>query len=157
MTAIARPLSPGELRLAGGMFGTAIDFARVRIHNRKAYFFQPAGTAITPNGEIYFPPQSYQADFSRTVGDAAWLIHELTHVWQHQRGMWVRVRGMLNRRYAYGDLSRAQKAFTSFGIEKQASIVADCFLLRHKARPTRGSGALADYERLIPFLPGSAG
>ena len=150
---IARALTPGERAAAAGVFGPAIDHARVRVHNRKAYFFQPADTAITPNGEIYFPPGAYLADFSIDLASSAWLIHELTHVWQYQHGVWVRLQGILHREYGYGDLTGADRAFASFHIEQQASIVEDYFRMTHGARPRRGTGALADYRRIIPFLP----
>ena len=150
---VARSLTSGEQGQAVGIFGNAIDYTRVRVHNTKAYFFQPDDTAITPNGEIYFPAQVYKADFSTDVDSAAWLIHELTHVWQHQHGMWVRVQGTLHRTYNYGDLAGSSRAFASFYIEQQASIVEDYFVVIHGRRARRGSGARADYERIIPFLP----
>jgi len=154
--AISRGLTPGEQRIAATIFGISIDYGRVLIHNRKAYFFQPADTAITPNGEVYFPPSSYKADFSKTVGDAAWLVHELTHVYQHQHGMWVRTQGLLHRKYDYGDLSQTKRTIAGFLIEQQASIVEDYFKLIHHAQPTRGTGSKADYERVITFLPGKS-
>lgn len=148
---IARPLVEGELACARGIFGDAIDYARVRIHNRKAYFFQPANVAITPNGQIYFPPTSYRADFSTNAHDAAWLIHELVHVWQHQQGMWVRLLGMIFRRYAYGDLRGATRPFRRYWIEQQAGIVEDWYRITHGLRARYGTGTVADYERVVPF------
>ena len=136
------------------VFGAALDFGRVKIHNRRAYFFQPSNTAITPNGEVYFPPASYKDDFSTTIGDASWLIHELTHAWQYQQGMWVKLRAVFNRNYHYGDLSRSRRPFLSYGIEAQASIVTDYFLLAHHRKPQHGSGAFQDYVDVIPFAIG---
>jgi len=151
---ISRALTPGELRYAMQVFGTALDYKRVNVHNERAYFFQPSDTAITPNGEVYFPPASYKPDFSGSITSAAWLIHELTHCWQYQQGMWVRVRAMLNRSYEYGDLSKSQKSFLSYGIEAQASIVEDYFLVAHGKTPQQGRGAYQDYVNLIPFAVG---
>ena len=150
----SRKLTAGEIREAKTIFGSVIDYAKVIVHQDKAYFFQPGDTAITPNGEIYFPAQSYKSDFSTKAEDAWWIIHELTHVWQHQQGMWVRARGVLNRNYDYGDLSKGDLKFMDQGIEVQASIVADYYRLRHKLSLLHGSGSLADYEKVIPFLPG---
>lgn len=87
MPGISRQLTPGELHYAMEVFGADLDYRKVLIHNTRAYFFQPTDTAITPNGEIYFPLQSYKPDFSTGISDAAWLIHELTHSWQHQKKM----------------------------------------------------------------------
>lgn len=154
MADISRKLTGGELRYAMEIFGSAIDYGRVMIHNYKAYFFQPDDTAITPNGEVYFSRSYYKPDFSFDTGNAAWLMHELTHVWQHQKGVWVRINGMLHRNYNYGDLARTKLSFAGFQIEQQASIVEDYFKLTHGLRPTDGSGSIADYERVIPFLPG---
>ena len=80
---------------------------------------------------MYFPDPSYKADFSGSTSDAAWLIHELTHAWQHQAHMWVRLRGVLYRNYGYGDLDKARRTFLSYGVEQQASIVEDYFRLTH--------------------------
>ncbi|HEU0045187.1 vgr related protein [Sphingomonas sp.] len=151
----SRQLTAGEIREARTIFGAAIDYAKVIVNRGKAYFFQPADVAITPNGQIYFPVESYKPDFSGNASDAAWLIHELTHVWQSQQGMWVRTRGILNRNYDYGDLSQSSLRFLDQGIEVQASIVGDYYRLRHGLPAVHGSGALADYERVIPFLPRS--
>lgn len=151
--AISRLLTPDERRYATMMFGVSIDYARVRIHARRAYPFQPAKTAMAPNGHIYFPPAVYRPDFSIEIGLAAWLVHELVHVWQHQHGMWVRVLGALCRRYDYGDLAIAPKPFRSFQIEQQASIVEDWFRISHGLAPRRGTGSPDDYRRIIPFLP----
>ena len=123
------------------------------VHEDRAYFFQPSDTAITPNGEIYFPKESYKDDFSTNPSDMAWLIHEMTHVWQKQQGMWVRSRSTLNRNYDYGDLSKQQLVFLDQGTEVQASIVGDYFRLRHRMRAIHGGGMLADYDKVIPFLP----
>jgi hypothetical protein len=151
--AIARKLTVGEQTYASSIFGVAIDYARVLVHNEKYIFFQPSDTAMTPNGEIYFPAPSYKADFSTSIPDAGWIIHELTHVWQYQHGVNVRVQGMLHRTYEYGDLSGKGSAFTSFYIEQQASIVEDYFYITHGYGAQKGSGSRADYARIIPFLP----
>ncbi len=150
---ISRHLTVGELTYARSIFGQSVDYDRVFVHDEKAYFLQPDDTAITPNGEIYFPKPVYQADFSTDIGSAAWLIHELTHVWQHQHGVNVRLQGVLYRRYEYGNLTTEGKPFSSYYIEQQASIVEDYFRMTHGQGPRRGSGAKADYERTIPFLP----
>jgi hypothetical protein len=148
----SRKLTPGELREAKSVFGLSINYDKVIVHEATAYFFQPNGTAITPNGEIYFPPADYKYSFATNRSDAAWLIHELTHVWQHQRGMWVRLRGMANRNYDYGDLSKSKLAFLSQGVEVQASIVGDYYRIKYGLKPVHGTGALSDYERTIPFI-----
>lgn len=154
MTNVSRTLTIGEFHVCQGVFGGAINYNLVRIHNYAAYPFQDKKTAVTPNGELYFPAGVYKPDFSVSLADAAWLVHEMTHVWQHQQGMWLRVRAVFNHKYPYGNLSDRSPTLTGWGVEQQASIVADYYLIRHGAKPEEGSGAVSDYERIIPFLPG---
>ena len=46
--AIDRPLTANEVRWARTVFGATIDYKRDEVHNSKAYFFDPVGTAVTP-------------------------------------------------------------------------------------------------------------
>lgn len=127
----------------------------MKIHGRKYIFFQPADTAMTPNGEIYFPPGVYKPDYATEITDTAWLLHELTHVWQYQHGVWVRLQGILARgKYAYGDLAGNTAPYGSFNIEQQAAIVQDYYLTTNGHGAYYGQGARADYERVLPFVPG---
>lgn len=50
---MSRPLTPGETALARSVFRDAIDYARVRIHNRKWAFFQPRHVTMAPLGAIH--------------------------------------------------------------------------------------------------------
>ncbi|QBM76666.1 hypothetical protein E2E30_13500 [Sphingomonas sp. AAP5] len=150
-----RPLSPGELHHAQALFGDAIAYDGIKVHARRYLPFQPRGVAMAPNGHIYFPKPSYKPDFSTTVPDLAWILHELTHVWQHQHGMWVRLRGTLAAgRYHYGDLADTNRPFTRFNIEQQAAIVGDYVLTTNGFHAQHGRGARADYERVLPFIGG---
>jgi len=56
------------------------------------------------------------------------FIHELGHVWQHQHGQWVRLRGAFSwaAKYTY-DLDKAK--LTDYSLEQQASIIADYWIL----------------------------
>lgn len=151
-----RPLSTGEFDNATALFGSAIALDRVKVHARRYLPFQPRNVAMAPNGHIYFPKPSYKPDFSTSVPDLAWILHELTHVWQHQHGIWVRLRGALAvGRYDYGDLGETDRAFTRFNIEQQAAIVGDYVLTTHGYRAQHGRGSRADYERVMPFFSGS--
>lgn len=147
-----RTLSEREVTLARTIFGEAIRYDAVRVRGTKYIFFQPNDVAMTPNGAIYFPPDLYQPDFSTTIGDAGWLLHELTHVWQWQQGVWVKLRAPFSRNYHYGS-PHARAHYRRFNIEQQAAMVEDYFRLTHGARPVYGSGTLEDYRAVIPFLP----
>ena len=147
-----RRLAGGELAAGRAVFGEAIEWAFVRIYPRGFTWFQPRGTAVAPNGAIYFRREDHRWDFSHDWRSTAWLIHELTHVWQHQTGQWVIPRGLWERRYRYGVLDPG-KPLVDYGIEQQAAIVEDWYRLTQGHAPWRGSGSEADYRAVIPFLP----
>ncbi len=149
-----RLLTRGEILIATQVFGQSIQYDKVRVHGTRYIFFQPSDTAMTPNGEIYFPKEVYKEDFSLTTEDAGWILHELTHVWQYQHGVWVKALAPFSRNYHYGSLNK-RPSFASFNIEQQAAIVEDYFRLTRSARQTNGSGSLDDYRAVIPFLPHS--
>lgn len=142
----------GELRAAGDVFGDAIDWHRVRLYARPFLWLQPRGTATSPNGAVYFHAVDHRPDFSVEWRGMAWLIHELTHVWQHQSGQWVIPRGLWERRYRYGVIDPG-RPLERWGIEQQAAIVEDWYRLTQGQMPWRGSGSVADYRAVIPFLP----
>ena len=151
----ARGLTAGELAAARGVFGDAIDWGRVRIHARPFMPLHPRGVAMCPLGAVHFHAEDCRPDFSADWRGMAWLIHELTHVWQHQTGVWVIVRGIWERRYRYGALDPA-RPLPRYGIEQQAAIVEDWYRMTRGQPPWRGSGSAADYRAVIPFLPRSA-
>ncbi|KAE9855859.1 hypothetical protein GP671_27070, partial [Escherichia coli] len=92
----ARPLTIGEIALARSVFGDAIKYSEVKVHNKSYLPFnmQSNNVAMTPNGELYFREPHYRDDFSTEVPRYKhWFIHEMVHVLQHQIGMNVRTRG----------------------------------------------------------------
>ncbi|MGK6354613.1 vgr related protein [Sphingomonas sp. DT-207] len=148
-----RPLTEGETRLAASVFGDAIDYRTARVANRKWAFFQPAGTTMAPLGTIHFHPRGglYHEDFSQAeLGVQGLFVHELVHIWQHQKGIFLPLRRHPFCRYAYA-LKPGQK-FEKYGLEQQAEIVRHAFLLRHGAQ-VPGAPSLSQYESLLPFRP----
>ena len=122
-----RALTEGERRLAVSVFGDALDLDKVQL---KTAWWVMRGYAVAPNGHIYFHPSDWRDDFSgERLVLRAWLIHELTHVWQAQQGRAVFWRALVNRRYHY---VLDGKRFTSFGIEQQARMVEDYYLRREQ-------------------------
>lgn len=151
-----RTLTAGERALVREVFGDAIDLDRARIHARA---FVPLahrrGLAIAPNGHVYFHPDDHRDDFSRAgLAQQAWFIHEMTHVWQHQCGTCVWLRGLLNRRYVYLPFDPG-RPFSSYGVEQQGDIVQDYFTLLRGGR-VAGAPPLAAYRALLPFTNGRA-
>ena len=148
----SRSLTDAECTLTETMFGNAIDFDRVRIHRTVWWPFQPRETLMAPDGDLWFHPQGglFCADFcDQPLPLQAHFIHEMTHVWQAQRrGRWYLP---LMRhpfcRYAY--TLKPGKRFSRYGIEQQAEIMADAFLLRRGAVVRPGKAQLATYDALL--------
>jgi len=149
----ARKLTPGEVALAQGMFGDAIDYSRVTIRRRRFMPFQPRKVTMAPRGHLHFHPAArhYCDDFaSAPLALQGHFIHEMTHVWQTQtRGQWYLI---LNRhpccRYDYA--IRPGWSLERYGIEQQAEIVRHAFLLRNGAK-VAGAPPLATYAAILPF------
>ncbi|CAN5245054.1 hypothetical protein BH10PSE15_BH10PSE15_05760 [soil metagenome] len=147
----ARPLTDGEVALARSVFGDAIDYAPVRIVLGKWAFFQPRETVMAPRGHIHFHPRGtgYRDDFAAApLGAQALFIHEMVHVWQHQKGLFLPLRRHPFSRYHYA--VRAGLPFEKYGIEQQAEIVRHAFVLRHGGRVV-GAVGLEVYEGMLPF------
>ena len=150
----ARPLTPGECAMAAEVFGTALDPAPVTLRRGKWFPFQPRRVVMAPDGHVWFHPDGpeWRDDFaSASLGSRALLIHELTHVWQVQCGLNLIVRRRPFARYAYLPLTPG-KAFATYGIEQQACIVADAYVLDNAGK-VPGAPPLAAYRALLPFEP----
>ena len=148
-----RFLTPAETKLAESVFGTAIDYDNVRIHNRKWAFFQPRGVAMAPNGHNWFHPGGnlYCSDFCEGhVDEQGLFIHEMTHVWQVQSGL-----NLILRRHPFCQYSYTLKPgwqLRRYGIEQQAEIVRHAFLIR-EGRAISGAPSLRQYQSILPFHP----
>ena len=153
-TRAGRCLTPGETALAAAMFGDAIDYAQVRIARTKWAFFQPRETVMAPRGCLHFHPRGhrYRDDFATSaLTDQGLFIHEMTHVWQHQRGIVLPLARHPFCRYDYA--LRPGVPLPRYGIEQQAEIVRHVFLLRRGA-VIAGAPRVEQYETLLPFTPG---
>ena len=150
----SRSLTPGERAIAAAVFGDALDPAPVTLRRGKWFPFQPRRVVMAPDGHVWFHPEGleWRDDFAAAgLASRALLVHELTHVWQHQRGVNLLLRRRPFARYAYLPLTPG-KPFGAYGIEQQACIVADAYLLREGARVT-DAPPLAVYRALLPFAP----
>ena len=150
---MSRPLTEGETRLCASVFGAAIDYSLARVANSKWIFFQPAKTVMAPRGTIHFHPKSgvYSDDFSTApLGVQGLFIHEMTHIWQHQKGIFLPLKRHPFCRYGYA--LKPGLAFDKYGLEQQAEIVRHAFLLRHGAA-IAAAPPLGQYQTLLPFRP----
>ncbi|MDF7680920.1 type IV secretion protein Rhs [Enterobacteriaceae bacterium ESL0689] len=128
-----RLMTLSEITMAKRLYGHSIAYNRVWIHCDSYFPFglQSNGYAMTPNGELWYRKEMYKADFSLVdveIIDKYIFIHELGHVWQHQHGQWVRLRGAFSflANYYY---TLDKEKLTDYSLEQQAPILADYWLL----------------------------
>jgi hypothetical protein len=122
--------------MASALFGAAIDYAKVRIISRRYMPFQPKHCAMTPNGRMYFHHSCFMDDYS--AGDVHaqhWFMHEMVHIWQHQLGYPVRLRGAVRIGLDYRYRLRAGATLSDFNMEAQGDLLADYFVLKHLGNP----------------------
>jgi len=136
---VSRSLTSGEQELAQPIFKDAVDYSRVRIHNRRYIPFQPNNCGLTPRGTVY-AVGIYSPDYSREGPHLrAFFIHEMVHVWQHQ-GKILRlgvigsavlemIRNRGNYSLAYPYVLDPAMDLTDYNLEQQAAIVEDYFRL----------------------------
>ncbi|MDU5043011.1 MAG: type IV secretion protein Rhs [Enterobacter roggenkampii] len=103
--------------------------------HRESYLpfnLQPVDIAMSPNGEMWFREETYSPDFSLEddLVKKHRFMHEMMHVWQTQKGMFVRTRGLFSgiADYTY---SLDKVDLLHYGLEQQASIVSDYWLLKY--------------------------
>jgi hypothetical protein len=161
-----RRLTAIELVEARQVFGAGLSYDRVRIVEGSSWpnWLPKLGAwltrrptpgtnnAVTLGNVIYFPVPLHTGGGEAGAGSInhmAWLIHELTHVWQFQniglkylyQAVWAHLR-MGERTYAYGgakELVAAQKKglqLNDFNPEQQGDIVRDYYLRRHRHEDT---------------------
>jgi hypothetical protein len=123
-----RKLTSTEKAAAQRVFGSSLDTSEVVISEGGVMTL--GGYARTLPNRIHFPNGSFtRSDF------LPYLIHELTHVWQYQRG--AEIPGMIYEAvvgiYDYGGETalrqawEAGKAFDEFTTEQQGDILSDYY------------------------------
>ena len=144
-----RGLTAGEIALCRTMFGDDIDYSAVRLIKGKWWPFQPRNAAMAPNGNIYFHPAAggWSEDFAHEpVRRQAFFIHEMTHVWQAQKGGRFYLPLMRHPFCRYRYRLNPEKRFAHYGLEQQAEIVKDIFLAERGIRTHSGAP-----RSLLPF------
>ncbi len=137
-----RGLTAGERALAARVFGPALALDAVRIHRARWWPLQPRQVAMAPDGDLWLSPAGdlWCADFAQAAPPRqALFVHELVHVWQHQRGLCLPLRRHPFCRYAY--TLEDGRPLRRYGIEQQAMIVQ------------HGWGRIARGEPLGPYAP----
>ena len=131
---ISRPLTDAERNLAASVFGGAIDYSAVRLFRRSWWPLQTRRIAMSPNGNIYFHSKSdlWADDLAAAhVHRQGLFIYEMTHVWQHQKGIWLPLASHHFCRYSYS--LKPGWPLHRYGLEQQDEIVRHAFLLRQGA------------------------
>jgi hypothetical protein len=126
-----RSLTQGEIALARSVFGDAIEYEKVRLKRGKWWPLHPRGAAMAPMGHIYFHPEGggWSDDFAaEPLGRQAFFIHEMTHVWQAQKGGRFYLPLMRHPFCRYRYHLKPGKPFRRYGLEQQAELVARRFL-----------------------------
>ena len=144
-----RFMTPGEVELVRSIFGDAIDPSKVRLVKGKWWPFHPRRAAMAPMGDIWFHPDGggWSEDFSEEpLGLQGFFIHEMTHVWQAQKGGRFYLSLMRHPFCRYDYRVEAGKPFAAYGIEQQAEIVKHRFLADHGAPQ-----AIVPPRELLPF------
>ncbi len=129
-----RRLTMGEIALCEKIFRNAIDYTTVWVHREEFLPFglQPDDCAMTPNGELYFNPGKFKEDFSKEPADQQWwFMHEMVHVWQHQLGYWVMLRGAFRIGLSYEYELKSGKKLGDYNMEAQGNLLADYFVVKH--------------------------
>lgn len=155
-----RRITLGEINLARTLYGGTICYNEVWIH-RESYFplnMQANLYAMTPNGEMYFMEGTYEDDFSISgrvmppIDGQHIFLHEMMHVWQHQRGMMVRTRGLFSWAVDY-TYTLDKPNLMDYSLENQACIVSDYWLLKtYGFNGHNNLYALRDYNPSEPVL-----
>lgn len=121
----------GEIVLARSLYGYGLRYNKIWVH-RESYLpfnLQPVDIAMSPNGEMWFREDTYSHDFSMDILEKKHrFMHEMMHVWQAQRGMFVRTRGLFSR-FADYSYSLDKVDIRHYSLEQQASLVSDYWLL----------------------------
>lgn len=138
-----RRLTEGEAALGRGVFGAEIAWENVRIYQAPRLGF---GAMVPLGRTIVFSKWRAAYDFAAApMWDRGWFVHELTHVWQAERGVMLagaKLGALGKGAYAY---KPAQPLFRTYNIERQAEIVRHLYLAR-SGEPAQGAPPLAWLE-----------
>ncbi len=106
---------------------------------------------MAPDGHLWFHPKSelFCEDFcTKDLHLQGLFIHELVHVWQHQKGVFLPLKRHPFCTYNYS--LKPGWPFKRYGIEQQAEIVRHYFLLKN-GRKVPGAPNIERYESILPF------
>lgn len=145
-----RHLTEQEIAFLKPWFKDTIDYENVKIHSRP---YLPGGlqsdhTAMAPNGHLYMPDTLYKEDYTAqdvSLSLRSTFLHEMTHVWQFKNNVLNPIveaakesmKHKFNYNAAYDYVLEKGKDLVNYGMEQQASIVQDYFLLKESGHVPR--------------------
>lgn len=158
----ARGLTAGEISMLKIVFKDAINYANVMVCNYEflPFGWQPDDTAMTPNGHVYYSKVEFKEDFSLPSVGAAELqvfIHEMVHVWQHQLGYPVMLRGMDRITLKYKYQLAPDRTLSDYDMEQQGDLLADYWaFVRGNGKPYKLNAKhhINDFELYKKVLAG---
>ena len=137
----SRHLTAGEIQLARSVFGDSINYAEVKVNNRHFPLLQKKDVAMAPTGNLYMY-NYYRDDYSKDRDPylKALFIHEMAHVWQYKNKVLhptianalLQLKHKFNYSAAYPFRLDAKKDLVNYGVEQQASIIEEYFLIKHE-------------------------
>ncbi len=151
-----RELTVWEIALAREVFGAALATARARL----VFHRLPSPFAVTLGRFVALPGRAIDDFAAEPVEAQAWLIHELTHVWQFQTapGKTLASWATLLITGGYGQGAPGYRYtlpthWSALNLEQQAAVVEDKFRLDRGLAVRFGPlGARpGDYAGLTPF------
>ncbi len=118
-----RRLTEDEVARLRPVFGNSLDYAAVRVKAGELGLLGLPGRAFAHGNTVFVPPRGGDVDFGL-------LVHELTHVWQHQHGGTAYLSAALAAQWS-GDgydwrkgVSR-EKRWAQLNPEQQAQLIED--------------------------------
>lgn len=133
-----RELTAGEIQLCRSVYADLIDYPRVKVMNHPYLPWQARNVLMAPQGYLHIRNAHFKADYSQeNLGYQAVFIHEMAHVYQHQQGINVLIRGAVLQSAFYLSLRKYNpyhyqiktgKKFQEYNIEQQGDIAKDIFL-----------------------------
>jgi hypothetical protein len=136
----SRALTKGEIELAKTVFGNSVDYSKVRLYHRHYPILgigHDDNTAVTPDGNMYYPTAIYENDFSK--GNRGLFMHEMTHVWQKQHGRDPQLEGIGLGISSFGNYASAyefkldpKKDFKDYNIEQQGRLIERYFSYKER-------------------------
>lgn len=135
-----RTLTDGEIQISQTVFGDLIDYTKVKVLNHPYLPWQPVGILMAPNGYIHLKDIDYCEDFScQNLAYQAVFIHEMAHIYQHQRHENVLFKGAILQTAFYLSGGKYNpyrytlvkgKKYSDYNIEQQGDIAKDIYLNR---------------------------